>query len=63
MKKKVKAPKGYHFMKVGKGYRLMKNKGKFVPHKGASTSAEFEVITKHKWASLRKKLDLKPLLN
>jgi|TARA_R100001510_G_C7438274_1_gene68685 hypothetical protein len=48
MKKKVKAPRGYHFMKVGKGYRLMKNKGKFVPHKGASTSAEFEVITKHK---------------
>ena len=46
MKKKVKAPKGYHFMKVGN--RLMKNNGKFVPHKGASTSAEFEVIKKHK---------------
>ncbi len=35
-------------MKDGKTFRLMKNNGKFVPHKGASTSAEFEVITKHK---------------
>ena len=33
MNKKVKAPKGYHFMKDGKSYKLMKNKGKFVPHK------------------------------
>ncbi len=47
MNKEVKAPKGYHFMKVGKGLKLMKNKGKFVPHKGASTSAKFDVIKKH----------------
>tara|TARA_X000001388_G_scaffold74081_1_gene66556 strand:- start:178 stop:318 length:141 start_codon:yes stop_codon:yes gene_type:complete len=45
---KVKAPKGYHFMKVGKSYKLMKNKGKFVPHKGASQTADFEVIKNHK---------------
>ncbi len=48
MNKTVKAPKGYHFMKVGKSYKLMKNNGKFVPHKGASTSAKFDVIKKHK---------------
>ena len=45
---KVKAPKGYHFMKVGKSYKLMKNRGKFVPHKGASQTADFEVIKTHK---------------
>jgi hypothetical protein len=26
----------------------MKNKGKFVPHKGASQTADFEVIKTHK---------------
>lgn len=45
---KVKAPKGYHFMKMGKGYKLMKHSGKFKPHKGASLAADFEVIKKHK---------------
>ena len=35
---KVKAPKGYHWMKAGKGSpKLMKHTGKFVKHKGAST--------------------------
>ncbi len=48
MKKSVKAPKGFHFMKVGKGYKLMKHTGKFVPHKGASLMAKFDVIKKHK---------------
>ena len=48
MKKEVKAPKGYHFMKSGKTYKLMKHEGKFVPHKGASLDAEFEVQKKHK---------------
>jgi hypothetical protein len=46
--KKIKAPKGYHFMKDGKTYKLMKHSGKFVPHKGASQTAEFKVIKKHK---------------
>ena len=45
---KVKAPKGYHFMKMGKGYKLMKHDAKFKPHKGASLEADFEVIKKHK---------------
>ena len=34
-------------MKVGKGYRLMKNNGKFVPHKGASLYASFDIQTTH----------------
>jgi len=45
---KVKAPKGYHWMKAGKSYKLMKHSGKFVPHKGASMSANFEIQKKHK---------------
>jgi|TARA_Y100000114_G_C11614304_1_gene256612 hypothetical protein len=44
---KVKAPKGFHFMKVGKGYKLMKHTGKFVKHKGASLTADFPVIKRH----------------
>ena len=45
---KVKAPKGYHWMKAGKGYKLMKHTGKYVPHKGASLYANFEIQKKHK---------------
>ena len=46
---KVDAPKGYHWMKQPKGgYKLMKHTGKFVPHKGASLAAKFEVQKKHK---------------
>lgn len=46
---KVKAPKGYHFMK-GKGGKLslMKHAGKFKKHKGASLSASFPIQRKHK---------------
>ena len=47
MKKKLKAPKGFHFMKSGKTYKLMKHKGKFKPHKGASLTSEFEVQKTH----------------
>ena len=47
MKKKLKAPKGFHFMKSGKSYKLMKNEGKFKSHKGASLTAEFEVQKTH----------------
>jgi len=46
---KVKAPKGYHWMKSGKTYNLMKNPADgFKPHKGASTSAEFKIQKVHK---------------
>ena len=45
---KVSAPKGYHWMKSGKSYKLMKNAGKFVAHKGASLKANFEIQKKHK---------------
>ena len=41
---KVTAPKGFHWMKQKNGsYNLMKHKGKFVPHKGASMQANFKV--------------------
>tara|TARA_R100000951_G_scaffold23295_1_gene19465 strand:- start:7636 stop:8211 length:576 start_codon:yes stop_codon:yes gene_type:complete len=46
---KVKAPKGFHFMKHGEGkYKLMKDpKGGFKPHEGASQDAEFDVQKVH----------------
>ena len=44
MAKLVKAPKGYHWMKKGAGYSLMRDpKGGYAPHKGASKTAKFKV--------------------
>ena len=49
MKKTVKAPKGYHWMKSGSGYKLMKNPaGGYKPHKGSSVNASFKVQMGHK---------------
>jgi len=45
--KSIKAPKGFHFMKSKKGLNLMKHKGKFKSHKGASLTAKFKVVKKH----------------
>lgn len=46
---KVSAPKGYHWMKSGKSFKLMKDPaGGYKPHKGASKSANFEVQKVHK---------------
>ena len=46
---KVKAPKGYHWMKQKNGsFKLMKHKGNFVPHKGASLMANFAIQKVHK---------------
>ena len=46
---KVNAPKGFHWMKQKNGsYKLMKHTGKFVPHKGASLTANFAVQKIHK---------------
>ena len=46
---KVKAPKGFHWMKQEDGsYKLMKHKGKFVKHKGASLEANFAIQKTHK---------------
>jgi|TARA_R100000329_G_C7549777_1_gene194241 hypothetical protein len=46
---KVSAPKGYHWMKSGNSYKLMKDPaGGYKPHKGASKSANFEVQKVHK---------------
>ena len=45
----VAAPKGYHWMKHGKSYKLMKDPaGGFKPHKGASKKANFEIQKDHK---------------
>ena len=38
MKKTVKAPKGFHWMKKGNSYKLMK--GAYKPHKGAVKMAK-----------------------
>ena len=47
--KTVKAPSGFHWMKKGVNqYKLMKHTGKFVPHKGASLVATFEIQEVHK---------------
>tara|TARA_R100000900_G_scaffold102197_1_gene79195 strand:+ start:530 stop:688 length:159 start_codon:yes stop_codon:yes gene_type:complete len=47
--KSVEAPKGFHWMKSGKGYKLMKNpSGGYKAHKGASKKASFPVQTVHK---------------
>ena len=49
MMKSVPAPKGFHWMKTGKTtYKLMKTKGVYKPHKGASKAAKFSVMMKHK---------------
>ena len=46
---KVPAPKGYHWMKQKDGgYKIMKHKGKFVKHKGASLAGNFPVQKQHK---------------
>ena len=45
--KSVRAPKGYHWMKTKSGVRLMKHKGKYKAHKGASLSYKFRVIKTH----------------
>ena len=46
---KVKAPDGYHWMKSGKEYKLMKDPAEgYKPHKGASKSADFAVQKVHK---------------
>jgi|TARA_Y100000401_G_scaffold45954_1_gene35285 hypothetical protein len=46
---KVSAPKGYHWMKKGKSYKLMKDpKEGYKKHAGSSKSANFEVQKVHK---------------
>lgn len=53
---KVKAPSGYHWMKQSNGtYKLMKHKGKFVPHRGASLAVDFPVQKVHTSGSTKKK--------
>ena len=45
---KVDAPKGYHWMKSGNGYKLMKApKGGYKAPKGASKKASFAIQKIH----------------
>ena len=47
--KLVDAPKGYHWMKSGRSYKLMKDAaGPYKPHKGASKKAPFQIQKVHK---------------
>ena len=46
---KVKAPKGYHFMKKGNKMSLMKNpKGGYKKHKGSSLTMNLPVVKTHR---------------
>ena len=48
-KKTVEAPKGFHWMKSGSGFKLMKApSGGYKPHKGASKKASFTIQKHHK---------------
>ena len=48
---KVKAPRGYHFMKKKGNYKLMKNpKGGYKKHKGSSLTMSVPVVKSHRWA-------------
>jgi len=44
--KSIKPPRGFHWMKSGKTFKLMR--GSYTPHKGAVKSAKFTVQKKHK---------------
>ncbi len=47
--KSVQAPQGFHWMRKGVNqYKLMRHKGAFVPHPGASLTARFEIQEKHR---------------
>lgn len=47
--KSVPAPQGFHWMRKGVNqYKLMRHKGAFVPHPGASLTAKFEIQEQHR---------------
>tara|TARA_B100001094_G_scaffold12275_1_gene10881 strand:- start:367 stop:522 length:156 start_codon:yes stop_codon:yes gene_type:complete len=47
--KSVSSPKGFHWMKKGKEFKLMKNPSVgFKPHKGATLKAAFTIQKVHK---------------
>jgi hypothetical protein len=47
--KSVRAPQGFHWMRKGVNqYKLMRHKGSFVPHPGASLTAKFEIQEQHR---------------
>ena len=50
--KTVKAPKGFHWMKKGSSFKLMK--GTYKPHKGAVKMAKFTLQKKHNTSYITK---------
>ena len=49
LNKKIKAPRGYHWMKQkGGSYKLMRHTGKFKKHKGARLFATFKIQKLHR---------------
>ena len=46
-KKTVSPPRGYHWMKSGKTFKLMR--GAYKPHKGAVKKASFTVQKRHSY--------------
>jgi len=47
--KSVSSPKGFHWMKKGKEFKLMKNPSTgYKPHKGATLKAAFTIQKVHK---------------
>jgi len=50
---KVKAPRGYHFMKKKGKFKLMKNpRSGYKKHKGSSLTMNVPVIKSHSWTLL-----------
>ena len=48
-KKSVKAPAGFHWMKAGSGFKLMKNPPSgYKKHPGSSLVAKFKIQKVHK---------------
>jgi hypothetical protein len=48
-KRSVEAPKGFHWMKSGKTFKLMKDPSTgYKAHKGASKKASFDIQKVHK---------------
>ena len=45
MKKKVNAPRGFHWMKSGRTFKLMR--GGYKPHKGSSKFVNFPIQKTH----------------
>jgi len=55
--KRVKAPSGYHWMKAGTGFKLMKHSSKFTPHKMLLCTLSLKFKTNIRSYDVRKEKD------